>query len=206
MTGRNPRGAVRRRRVRWSVLAAALTCLAGALTGCSNPSTDPSAHYFPAGAATDAIATGIAAETNAAAYVGSGSGALPAKGPVSRPDPTLTPGAVATSDTNTVCQAPKHVRQAVPYALQQATFTRYRLTAVQARHYVVDYLIPLELGGSTGLSNLWPAAIRGNGFHEKQQLNQRLRTLVCRGSLSLTSAQTGVAADWFAMWLAHAGS
>ena len=172
------------------------------LAGCSNGPPDPSAQYFPAAPATAAFA----ATTDPATSGGSGAGALPAKGPVSRPNPALTPGAITTTDTTAVCQAPKHVRKSVPYAFQQAVFARYHISAAESRHYVVDYLIPLELGGSTGLNNLWPAAVRGNGFHEKQQLTQRLRTLVCRGTLSLSDAQSGVAADWFAMWLAHAGS
>lgn len=205
MSGSRPQAAGTPRRTSGllrGVAAAAVSGLLAATSGCSGHSPDPSAAYFhPAGPASN-----ITADADLVPAAASGAGALPAKGPVSRPNPALTPGGVVTTDTSTVCSQPKHVRKAVPYPLQQAVFTHYRISPYLTHHYVIDYLIPLELGGSTGLNNLWPAAVRGNGFHEKQQLTQRLRTLVCRGSLPLTKAQSGVASDWFAMWLAYAGA
>lgn len=182
--------------------AGGLISLLAALPACSSHPPDPSAPYFTAASA----APGMTADADLVSAPGTGAGALPAKGPVSRPNSIITPGGAVTTDVTTVCHQPKHVRHAVPFALQQAVFARYHISSAQTHHYAIDYLIPLELGGSTTVANLWPAAVRGNGFHEKQQLTQRLRTLVCRGSLPLTRAQDGVASDWFAMWLAYAGA
>jgi hypothetical protein len=76
----------------------------------------------------------------------------------------------------------------------------------------VDHLIPLELGGSNALSNLWPepfgCADRQRcsvydprpGAGEKDQLENELHRLVCSGSLKLADAQRCVASNWVQCW------
>jgi hypothetical protein len=122
---------------------------------------------------------------------------------VARPNPRLTPGVVAVRDVAAVCQQPKRARAPVPFGQQQAILTAYGITAQDAKKYALDYLVPLQLGGATVNANLWPAATRGFGFHEKQQLNARLRILVCRGEVPLADAQRDIAADWYVEWLLY---
>jgi hypothetical protein len=61
----------------------------------------------------------------------------------------------------------------------------------------VDHLIPLELGGSNSIRNLFPeAALPRPGFHEKDRLENRLHRKVCAGTISLTSAQRQFVRNW----------
>jgi hypothetical protein len=77
----------------------------------------------------------------------------------------------------------------------------------------VDHLIPLELGGSNDMKNLWPQpysctlkAMCGAtydprpGAAEKDQLENELHRLVCHGKLTLTDAQRCIASHWVTCW------
>jgi hypothetical protein len=62
-------------------------------------------------------------------------------------------------------------------------------------------LIPLELGGSNSMRNLWPEAYGLVwGAHVKDQLENRLHKSVCEGSLPLETAQHWIAEDWIATY------
>jgi hypothetical protein len=60
--------------------------------------------------------------------------------------------------------------------------------------YEVDHLIPLELGGSNALANLWPEA--SPGFHDKDKVEDYLHERVCRGQMPLEQAQRAIATNW----------
>jgi hypothetical protein len=65
----------------------------------------------------------------------------------------------------------------------------------------VDHLIPLELGGSNEMRNLWPQPDAPRpGSPEKDQLENELHRQVCSGKLSLTDAQRCIATNWAACW------
>jgi hypothetical protein len=126
-------------------------------------------------------------------------------GGVSMPNPKLTPGAVATTDTTKVCVLPDHLPSTViPPATQQQVFTEYRIRnpVVQAK-YDVDYLVPILLGGATTIQNMWPAAFKGTGFFEKVQLDHVLRDRVCHRELSLRTAQRDLEHNWYVAWLKY---
>jgi hypothetical protein len=126
-------------------------------------------------------------------------------GGLSMPDPKLTPGAVATTNTTRVCVLPDHQPSTViPPATQQQVFTEYRIRnpAVQAK-YDIDYLVPIGLGGSTSTANMWPAALKGTGFFEKIQLDHVLRDMVCRREISLRRAQRDLERNWYVAWLKY---
>jgi len=126
-------------------------------------------------------------------------------GRVSRPRSALTPGAVTTTDTNVVCNMPPHTRApSIPIATQTAVFTAYGYTTPASQHkYTLDYLIPYDLGGAPTQANIWPAAIRGTGFFQKNQTDYILRQLVCRRTISLATAQDSLKADWYGAWLRY---
>ena len=65
----------------------------------------------------------------------------------------------------------------------------------------VDHLIPLELGGSNDIKNLWPQPVDPRpGSLEKDQLENDLHERVCKGSLSLSEAQQCIASQWVECW------
>jgi hypothetical protein len=67
--------------------------------------------------------------------------------------------------------------------------------------YELDHLIPLELGGDNSDRNLWPEPSQPTpGYHQKDQLENRLHDLVCSGNLDLSKAQTAIATDWKAAY------
>ena len=81
-------------------------------------------------------------------------------------------------------------------------YSEYGYTTPALQHkYTLDYLVPLALGGSTSIANIWPASMRGVGFFQKQQLNAVLFGLVCHGAVPLVAAQRQIANDWYSAWL-----
>jgi hypothetical protein len=63
-------------------------------------------------------------------------------------------------------------------------------------------LIPLELGGSNAVKNLWPQSFQTQPWnaHVKDQLENTLHRLVCAGKLDLNMAQRDIATDWIAAY------
>jgi len=68
--------------------------------------------------------------------------------------------------------------------------------------YEEDHLISLELGGSpTSPLNLWPEPYSSpDGARVKDQLENKLRALVCAGTIQLATAQSAIATNW---WIAY---
>jgi hypothetical protein len=125
-------------------------------------------------------------------------------GGVSLPNAALTPGDVTTTDANVTCALPTHgVEQGIAPAERTAIYDKYHLAPAKQRKYVLDYLVPLDLGGTRGAANVWPAALRGTGFYEKVQTDHIMRDLVCRRAITLVQAQHDLEKDWYAAWLTY---
>ena len=76
-------------------------------------------------------------------------------------------------------------------------YREYGIVERTAGEYEVDHLVPLEVGGSNDIANLWPeAAEPGPGFHEKDLVENYLHAQVCAGAISLQDAQRAVADNW----------
>src|SRR4029077_13314579 len=60
------------------------------------------------------------------------------------------------------------------------------------------HLIPLSLGGSNSIRNLWPQSYRTSPWnaHVKDVLERRLHNLVCAEKVDLQTAQHEIATDW----------
>ncbi len=126
-------------------------------------------------------------------------------GPVSRPLYWLTPGVVTTTDANTVCGMPPHATPpAIPPTLKATVFSAYGYSLSNAKHsYILNYLVPYDLGGAAMQANLWPVALNGTGFYQKTQINHVLRDMVCRHMISLAGAQHALETDWYTAWLKY---
>jgi hypothetical protein len=127
------------------------------------------------------------------------------KGGISRPNHSLTPGDVTTTDANAVCALSKHaLHTSIPLATQTLVYNAYGYSnLVQQHKYIITYLVPQELGGAPDTANMWPAAIRGTGYYQEIATNSALRTLVCRREISLTDAQHLLETDWYSAWLRY---
>jgi hypothetical protein len=116
---------------------------------------------------------------------------------VTLPDLTYTTGAVLTTNVNTVCQPgyTRTVRVSLTIAERDQVDTHYHWT-YQPGAQEMDHLIPLELGGNNGVTNIWPQPIAE--AHIKDRLENELHAKACAGKMSLLDAQACIRTDWYA--------
>ena len=127
------------------------------------------------------------------------------------PNSQVTPGAVnpAVSQGNiysTICVSgyTKTIRPPVSYTnrikySQLDSGYNYK-GGTSAHDYEEDHLIPLEVGGNpSSVKNLWPEPwlITWNAG-KKDQLENKMHSLVCSGSISLAAAQKVFMTNWIA--------
>ncbi len=117
---------------------------------------------------------------------------------VSVPDPRLTPGATIRIGRRAVCSEIRINNKAVSPAVQRKVFEAYGILGAEPAEYEVDYLITPALGGADDIRNLWPQSHTSTVWNAetKDALEDRLREMVCDGSLDLTEAQQEIAANW----------
>jgi hypothetical protein len=125
----------------------------------------------------------------------------------SLPDPNCTPGAVSPAVTqadisSTICRSgyTETVRpsESITEAEKEASLRSYG-DAGPLHVYEYDHLVPLELGGARNDSrNLWPEP--GAIPNPKDELEGRLREMVCSGEIPLAVAQREIARSWAAVY------
>lgn len=117
----------------------------------------------------------------------------------SLPDRACTPGAISPGATVAqICTAgyASSVRD-VGETEKSQVYAEYGIASPAPNQYEVDHLIPLELGGSNEIANLWPeASAPAPGFHEKDKVENYLHDQVCSGTLALKDAQAEIVNDW----------
>ena len=115
------------------------------------------------------------------------------------PDPKLTPGDVFDVTIQDICIPGYSSKvRAVPKALRIQAYRKYGITSSNPGDYQLDHLIPLSLGGSNSIRNLWPQSYNTSPWnaHVKDTLENRLHNLVCAGKVELETAQHEIASDW----------
>jgi len=116
---------------------------------------------------------------------------------ISTPNTVLTPGATILLSRSAVCSQANVKNKEVPVPVQRLAFEEYGLAQAQPRAYEVDYLVTPALGGSDDIRNLWPHSYSGQwNARVKDALEDRLRDMVCDGSLELAEAQREIARNW----------
>jgi len=120
------------------------------------------------------------------------------------PNAAWTPGFVRPLTRSAVCSAAQGGQPtlAISPSVAQEVFRRYGIRNPRPRSYEVDYLIPPALGGSADPRNLWPQPYSTGVWNArvKDALEDRLRSMVCEGSLDLAVAQRDLARDWIAAY------
>ncbi len=121
---------------------------------------------------------------------------------VSTPDSRLTPGAALLESRQDVCAQSSANNKIVSVALQKKVFEEYGIRRAQPQAYEVDYLVTPALGGADDIHNLWPHSYSATVWNAqvKDALEDRLREMVCGGSLDLTEAQREIATNWIAAY------
>lgn len=121
------------------------------------------------------------------------------------PDPACTPGATDTRVTqgdiaSTICKA-GYTAEVRP-VVQETDHGKYLLMRAYGTHAKneLDHLVPLELGGSSNLQNLWPEP--GPIPNAKDKVETELRDMACAGVwygkpyLPLAVAQRLIRTNW----------
>jgi hypothetical protein len=114
----------------------------------------------------------------------------------------LTPGAVferVTADQVCVAGYSSGVRD-VSSGERSQVYAEYGIVDMPGADEV-DHYIPLELGGSNDIANLWPEPYATPGAHEKDRVENYLHSQVCSGALALGDAQQMIVGDWYAVYL-----
>ncbi len=118
------------------------------------------------------------------------------------PDNKITPGDSLEVSAKDICVSgyTQKIRN-VPFALKQKVYEEYGIANHAPRSFEVDHLVPLELGGSNSLRNLWPEHGAGEwNYHVKDALENKLHKLVCANKLDLKTAQDEIAKDWISAY------
>jgi hypothetical protein len=128
-------------------------------------------------------------------------------------DMTLSPGAADPRVTQaniheTICLSgyTASVRN-VSAATKRRVFAEYGISSPAPGAYEVDHLIPLELGGSNDITNLWPEPYTGpDNAHDKDVWENRLHKQVCAGQITLAVAQDEIIHWWLLLDASPSGS
>lgn len=122
------------------------------------------------------------------------------------PDPACTPGAVDPAVTEatigaTICvsgyTAKVRPSTSLTSPAKRASLADYGLQAGPAVEY--DHLVPLELGGASSVSNLWPEPNKATAKsvnNPKDAIENALKKAVCAHTVQLAAAQDAIASNW----------
>lgn len=122
-------------------------------------------------------------------------------------DAACTPGAVMTTDLKIICYTSTKNRRKVTSATITKVYKQYNIkkpvnNTGKNQKYEVDHLIPLELGGSNDIANLFPEpASPKPGFREKDKVENYLHRQVCKGAMPIEEAQYGIATNWIRYYI-----
>jgi hypothetical protein len=118
------------------------------------------------------------------------------------PQPSCTPGSIDPAVTqgdirSTICRSgwttkvrPKESQ--TRWAKYHVAYPAYHIPG--SARSELDHLVPLELGGSNDITNLWPEV--GKYPNPKDGVERVLNHAVCDGKVSLAAAQNAIASDW----------
>jgi 5-methylcytosine-specific restriction endonuclease McrA len=110
------------------------------------------------------------------------------------PDHHCTPGRVQSTSARAVCTpgwASRH--RHVTTATRALVYRRYGLRGSHRfPEWEIDHRVPLELGGSNAITNLWPE----HHPQAKDRLENQLHARVCTHQTTLARAQAIFKSDW----------
>ncbi|HEX3744272.1 MAG TPA: hypothetical protein VHW09_10095 [Bryobacteraceae bacterium] len=124
------------------------------------------------------------------------------------PSPRLTPGAARAVNRDAVCSVELPKNQVAPADLRRRVLQEYGIAGSDSTRYEVDYLITPALGGADDVRNLWPQPYLSTVWnaHVKDELEDRLRELVCGGHVDLAEAQRDISTNWIAAYKKYFGT
>jgi hypothetical protein len=117
------------------------------------------------------------------------------------PDRTCSPGAYYSGLTTAViCSSSFRTGtiRDVPEAEKHAVEREYGMPPrAYGRTIEIDHIVPLELGGSNDIANLFPEPGGGaDSYHLKDRVENAAHDAVCAGRIGLAAAREAIARDW----------
>jgi len=123
------------------------------------------------------------------------------------PDKLLTPGDALRISVSELCNS-NYIKtvKTVHKARAMYVFNRYNIDYKDHAQYWLDHLIPVSLGGSNNVLNLWPLKYCSKqnsrkhlcaGAKEKKVVEDSLRTSVCNNNITIEQAQKIMTTDWY---------
>jgi hypothetical protein len=114
------------------------------------------------------------------------------------PDRRCSPGAYYSKLTQLVICSSSFRTGSVRNVPQSEKYADEREYGMPAKSYgrtiEIDHIVSLELGGSNDIANLYPEPGSGKAsYHVKDKLENKLHSLVCSGSMTLSAARRGIA-------------
>ena len=127
------------------------------------------------------------------------------------PDRRCSPGAYDAGLTAAVICSPSFRTDTIRNVPQSEKFQVESEYGMVPRDYgytiEIDHIVPLELGGSNSIANLFPEPGSGTAnYHIKDRLENELHDLVCAGAMTLRAARIGIGTNWEAIYKRVFGS
>lgn len=121
---------------------------------------------------------------------------------VKYPNEVLTPGQIQTNDLNIICyHYYDQLLVEVPDDVVKKVYAKYMIDNPGYKQFEIDHFIPLALGGSNNIENLWPQPKTTPGYKEKDYVQLYLRDQVCNHGMNLTEARKQITGDWYSLFL-----
>ena len=115
---------------------------------------------------------------------------------IAYPDPSLTTGAVRTTDAAEICATGTSQFRHWDRERTDLIFAHYHIAREDRIQYTLDHLVPLEIGGADVIENIWPEPRRSLAGEWDDTRKDQLAALVCSSQLDVAKAQRAVADDW----------
>lgn len=118
------------------------------------------------------------------------------------PDQKCTTGVVFPNVTAAQICTPGYAQSVrnVSQSVKNKVYAEYGISTHSPGAYEVDHEVPLEIGGSNDIKNLWPELSTGPyNAYIKDKVENYLHTQVCSGKIPLKEAQTEIATNWKAI-------
>src|SRR5579859_1237381 len=161
----------------------------------------PFARTIPTPAVTPAISPAVSVGPEPNWGVQTKKTGCQANGPLQ--DLACTPGDIFRNISKAEVCTPGYATSVrdVTQSVKNRAYSSYGITRRLPGQYEVDHLVPLQLGGSNAIANLWPEAGEPRpGYREKNRVENYLHDQVCSGALSLKDAQIEIATNWLAVY------
>jgi hypothetical protein len=109
-------------------------------------------------------------------------------------DPALTPGAVDYRQTTDSLCHKKLPARTVTSAQNDRVYARYGIAAAARKWYVLDDLLPREVGGLNAEANLWPEPKAEAS--SKDRVEGQVHRDICAGKITIPKALDYFKKEW----------